>query len=137
MSNLKDFAEGFVLPKPRSPLRPTPKARARPKMAQRLPVKGIGDARYRGVGIPDAIRVMVAERSDGYCEVRGSGCLGDAHQMHHRKMRSQGGPHTYAQIVDACMSCHRVIHANPADSYASGLLVRRADPTPTEPWERD
>ena len=58
------------------------------------------------------------------CEVCGARSV----HLHHRKRRSQGGPDTADNLLAVCLDCHERIHANPADSYASGLLIRGADP---------
>ncbi len=43
--------------------------------------------------------------------------------VHHRKMRSQGGPDTYSNLVTLCAECHRWAHANPAQAGLEGLLL--------------
>ena len=46
--------------------------------------------------------------------------------LHEPLMRSQGGdPLDRAQVRAICRACHDHIHANPAESYAAGWLVRR------------
>lgn len=57
--------------------------------------------------------------------------------VHHRKLRSQASKaevHQHSNLMVACGSgttgCHGYIHANPAESYAAGWLVRSwEDPT--------
>lgn len=44
--------------------------------------------------------------------------------VHHRKLRSQGGTNDLVNLLDVCTACHGTIHANPADSYENGLLIR-------------
>lgn len=122
----------------RRPLpRRSPKAQARRDRA-RTELVGAPDSKFRGVGIPDEVRLEVADRSGGYCEVRFAGCLGDAHNMHHRKRRGQGGPDTAANLVDVCHRCHHHgIHGEGNARYdlaeirAVGLLIRATDPDPT------
>ena len=44
--------------------------------------------------------------------------------VHHMLMRSQGGGHEPENLVALCNSAHLHVHANPAESYESGLLIR-------------
>ena len=44
--------------------------------------------------------------------------------LHHRKIRSQGGEHTKANLVWIHDYCHRYIHENPTLAYRLGWLVR-------------
>lgn len=74
--------------------------------------------------IPPAVRRAVAERSGGWCELH---CGRRAEHQHHRRLRSQGGQHTLANLVALCGRCHTKIHANPAHSYEAGLLVHSWD----------
>lgn len=74
------------------------------------------------------MRPVVRHRSAGRCEAGvASNCTGQATHVHHRQLRSQGGPNTLDNLLDVCVHCHGVIHGNPAASYAAGLLVRRGD----------
>lgn len=61
------------------------------------------------------------------CEARLPGCEGMAVHTHHRKMRSQGGKDTPANLLRVCLSCHARIHHYPAKSYELGLLVHSWD----------
>lgn len=45
-------------------------------------------------------------------------------QIHHRRLRSQGGTHSPTNLVVLCPGHHREVHDNPARGYACGLLVR-------------
>ena len=51
-------------------------------------------------------------------------CSGRASHRHHVKRRSQGGTDDVSNTRDLCSSCHEFVHANPAWSYANGLLDR-------------
>lgn len=45
---------------------------------------------------------------------------------HHRKLRSQASKaekHTASNLIDVCETCHRWIHAHPAESYERGYLI--------------
>jgi len=44
--------------------------------------------------------------------------------LHHRKLRSQGGEHTEANLLWVHDSCHTAIHQYPRAAYLCGLLVR-------------
>lgn len=80
--------------------------------------------------IPESVRAEVRARSGGRCEAQLAGCTGEATEMHHRLRSSHGGPSIAANLLHLCGpfgpfdGCHRRIHANPADSYESGLLIR-------------
>lgn len=65
-------------------------------------------------------RPVVEARSGGVCERCGQR---RATHKHHRKLR-RFGDHKAANIVDLCTECHVEVHARPADSYASGFMVR-------------
>lgn len=70
--------------------------------------------------ISDEVRQRVQSRSRGICEV----CRqSDGLHLHHRKMRSQGGPDTAANLLLVCLGCHDYIHANPVEAYENGWLV--------------
>lgn len=84
--------------------------------------------------MPAAVAEAVLERADGACEVMARGvCTGGAHHLHHRKMRSQGGPHTVENLVAACSTCHRFLHDNPTFGYESGLLIHSWNPVSWPP----
>lgn len=51
-------------------------------------------------------------------------CRGEAVHTHHRKMRSQGGDNSEANLVRLCVECHDWVHRNPAEAYATGYLVK-------------
>lgn len=67
------------------------------------------------------VRREVRLRSRGVCEVWGCNFMAD--QMHHRKLR-RFGDHRAVNALHVCNTHHAWIHANPYESYASGLLVR-------------
>jgi hypothetical protein len=65
----------------------------------------------------------------GVCMIRYPNiCLVWATNEHHRKLRSQGGTDEGANLIPCCGSgttgCHGHIHANPAESYERGWLVK-------------
>lgn len=73
--------------------------------------------------MPQDVAEEVGRRSHGLCEARLRGCTHLAESLHHRLLRKHGGPNTPACLLAVCESCHRAIHANPADSYERGLLL--------------
>ncbi len=78
--------------------------------------------------MPPEVAEAVLARSAGTCEAMIPGvCVGRAHHLHHRKMRSQGGEHTEENLVALCHQCHSYAHHNPAWSYERGLLIRGRD----------
>lgn len=74
--------------------------------------------------VPPDVRRAVRARSRGLCEIDHPGCTGRAVHLHHRRLRSQGGRHTVGNLLDVCPSGHRWIHANPAESYERGWMLR-------------
>lgn len=73
--------------------------------------------------IPPKVRGEVVARALHRCEIEG--CDQGVDHLHHRLMRSQGGPHTEANLLGLCSPHHDDVHHNPERSYALGLLVRR------------
>lgn len=68
---------------------------------------------------------MVKDRADGACEaLLHHVCNGQAEQLHHRQMRSQGGEHTVENLIHVCHACHLYFHQNPGVSYDHGYLVK-------------
>ncbi len=55
--------------------------------------------------------------------------------FHHRLRRSQGGPDTYVNLLHLCDigGCHAYVHANPAESYLRGWLLRSTDDLTSSP----
>lgn len=103
-----------------------------------------GELRGAGVGLktkkPPArwqfkhARKVVRERSGGACEapewayttasgrVRPVRCQTTATEVHHIRPRSLGGNHHPDNLLDLCCTCHRHVHAYPADAHTAGLL---------------
>lgn len=81
---------------------------------------------------PEATRQTVIDRAGGRCEVCRRTDLGP---LHHRRLKGMGGTSVAwsddpSNLLAVCPRCHDHIHANPAESYDRGLIVRRGD----EPW---
>lgn len=76
-------------------------------------------------------RMLVAERSKGFCEVRVEApgvCTGMGQSMHHRHKQGQGGPWRPSNVLHTCgdgtRGCHGWIEANPATAAKTGLWLR-------------
>lgn len=75
---------------------------------------------------PQEVKDAVWRRSGGMCEAGvAEGCRKYAAHIHHRLMRSQGGPDTLANAWHLCSVCHAYIHDHPQESYEAGWLIRR------------
>lgn len=88
--------------------------------------------------VPAHIKEIVHERSDYICEamIREAGCTWKATDIHHRKLRSQGGEHTTVNCVFICRECHHYIHMHPAISYYNGWLVKSSHDPAKAPFKR-
>lgn len=71
---------------------------------------------------------LVLARATNLCEARLQKCQGRAQRIpHHRKLRSQGGTNSLANLLAVCWSCHDYIHRNPAWSYDHKFLLHSYD----------
>lgn len=68
-------------------------------------------------------RRLVAERSEGLCEVQTVSCAGRAREWQHRKNRSQRGTWGAENGLHACSRCHQMIHENPHWARSYGWTV--------------
>lgn len=74
---------------------------------------------------PQDVKDAVWKRSGGMCEAKvDKGCRKFAGHMHHRRMRSQGGPDTVENLLHVCSWCHTRIHHMGAEAYERGWLLR-------------
>lgn len=74
--------------------------------------------------MPAHIAEAVIERANYACEAGIPGtCTGRGEDIHHRKLRSQGGKHDLDTCVLLCHSCHMWAHQHTGDAYRMGLLV--------------
>ena len=78
------------------------------------------------------LRALVLERSRGRCECCGDPLHGRV-EVHHRKLRSQGGPDAAENLLVLRASHHAHAHGQPTYSYDRGLLVHCADDPATAP----
>lgn len=97
-------------------------------------VKGRGRGNDGGVSYQtefEAMKPIVRARSRGRCEAMVSArCGGRGTNVHHRRLRAQGGTNDLDNLLDVCIWCHSHIHANPTQSYELGLMLRS---TPIQP----
>jgi len=54
------------------------------------------------------------------------GWSGDLH-VHHRRLRSQGGPSTYSNQVTLCLRCHGKFHASPYEAHLVGMILHHGE----------
>ena len=73
------------------------------------------------------MKPIVRQRSKHQCEAKTDVCIGSGQHIHHRKLRSQGGTNSEANLIDVCMPCHEWIHAHPALSYQHRWLLHGHD----------
>lgn len=65
----------------------------------------------KGHGFNDEVRQQARVRAGFRCEARTAVCVDSIDEFHHRKLRSQGGPHTLVNCLPCCLPCHDHIHA--------------------------
>jgi hypothetical protein len=85
-------------------------------------------------------RMVVYERSGGFCEVRiekAGVCRGMGESVHHRRKRSHGGSWSPSNLVHACgdgtTGCHGYLEANPATARRYGLWLYSGQDALTTP----
>lgn len=96
-------------------IRRTPLSRARLR-AKPKPDDGYAQARHGVHG-----------RAKSRCERCGDHLPFAAVHAHHRKPRSAGRDDSVPNLLALCRACHTHVHANPAESYRCGWLIRRSD----------
>lgn len=72
--------------------------------------------------ISEATRRRVVEVAGGRCWR----CAKRGGHVHHRQLRSQGGPHIPSNLILVCLTCHDWIHHHPTMALARGWLVSGA-----------
>lgn len=78
--------------------------------------------------MPPHVAHAVIDRAGGTCEAMCSPeCRWTGTEIHHRKLRSQGGAHTLSNCIFVCHICHGWIHAHTGDAYDMELLVHGWD----------
>lgn len=83
--------------------------------------------------IPTQSRTLVRQRDADTC-VMCLVVLGGGGHWHHRRTRSVNDEHRHCPCVGVilCSACHRKVHANPAASRLTGLIVSRYEANPSE-----
>lgn len=82
--------------------------------------------------VPSKLRIALAFRSEGRCEIQAAGCSGVATDLSHRKKVGAGGRkgaaarahHVLTNCLAACRTCHSNCHAAPAAAYWRGWMLR-------------
>lgn len=88
--------------------------------------------------IPAEVREYVLARDMYACRRCLRNLLGQPYSLHHRQGRRGADPHRYSNVITLCGSattpggCHSFAHSNPAESYRTGLMVRRNSLDDTE-----
>lgn len=88
---------------------------------------------------------IVRNRSEGLCEKckrvltpnnGGKDVLLSARSIHHRKPQSRGGRDIVVCMVNLCVFCHNLIHADEESAETEGWIVLRRDPArvPFHSW---
>ncbi len=101
-----------TMPRQRKPMKRSPIRRVSSKQRKRL-------ATWAKVTLARMVRV--GNRCER-CGTTDSRLVG-----HHRLPRGQGGEDTDQNCIVMCDFCHQTTHANPAESYAIGWMLRRGD----------
>lgn len=92
--------------------------------------------------IPTRVRIVLALRSGGRCEIASPGCTGVATDASHRIKVGMGGRkgtaakahHVLSNLLAACRTCHgQRLHADPAVAYAMGWMLRENEAPTVEP----
>ena len=109
-----------------------------------LPRSGLGNNERQGPpakrprvkpAVPPKVRLVLALRSGGVCEMALSGCTGVATDPAHRLKQGMGGRHGDAKVahdvlsnlLHACRACHSWTHAEPGRARVLGLMLREGD----------
>lgn len=87
--------------------------------------RGLRRVSPRAIAFADELALMrplVEARANHLCEV----CrVNPIDALHHRLRRGQGGKNTLENLLGVCWFDHDQIHANPAQSYENGRLLKR------------
>jgi hypothetical protein len=76
--------------------------------------------------ITDEVVAAVHERAANHCEACGLVLVGTV-DLHHRKLRAQGGENSAVNLIFVHRDCHLRIHRNPSLAYEHGLMVHRGE----------
>lgn len=81
--------------------------------------------RSKGNPIPAVPRVVVYDRSGGFCEANTPACTTGPHKAVHVHHIAGRTDHLPSNLLHVCHNAHDYIHAHPAESYAAGWMVKR------------
>lgn len=105
-------------------------------LTRSAPMKRSPMKRTRPVpSLPADLKVVLVERSGGYCEIRLSGCTVRATDVSHRISRKAGGRplgdlDRLSNVLHACRPCHTWCHSRPTEAKDLGLMLNEGrDPT--------
>lgn len=83
----------------------------------------------RAIEAKKASRVALLEellmRCHGACEIASPVCTGRGVHVHHALRKSQGGRDVPEHTRLTCGPCHLHLHANPAEAFERGWLLRK------------
>lgn len=70
----------------------------------------------------EAVKPALWARAGHHCERCGRM---DLLVAHHKQGRTVSDANTLAKLAALCDACHRHVHANPAESYEAGWMLKR------------
>lgn len=82
------------------------------------------------------LRHEVYVRDEGLCQYDGAYVAEDEADIHHRKLRSHGGPDSHANLVTLCHAHHMAIHASPAKAIEHGFICPSTEDPAARPVHR-
>lgn len=83
--------------------------------------------------LPASERALVFDRAEGSCDRCGIPITSESGHYHHRKLRSRGGEHSYANGVALCPPCHQWAHQNVGAATRTGWIVASGSDPADEP----
>lgn len=105
-----------------TPLARTTPLRTRTRLSRVTPVKPVSAKQRRRNARWAVVRDAVLERDGLTCQR----CGRLADDVHHRRGKATDADrYDRSLLVSLCRQCHDHVHANPSESYATGLMVRR------------
>jgi hypothetical protein len=102
----------------------------RTPLRRKTPLRSRGAVSKRQQDDLDAFRLALHVRSGGFCEAHTPACPPGRHEgvhCHHiAPSDRRRGVHDPERGLFCCLKAHHHIHANPAESYENGWLLRSA-----------
>lgn len=106
----------------------------RSPIERRTPLKrtgrlaSVGQRKARTLTAERQFRQQVRINAGGLCQIHSPACPPGRHEGHHAHhlctADRRSGVHDPARGLLACDAGHRYLHANPAEAYAAGWLLR-------------